>query len=288
MRVPGIGVPPSGRFRTGPPDGLPTQKDLRTRAFCRRIHVILAILLLSDSSILQAAPPPTPSGPPTAEDLAAGQALAEHLRSAVPEENSDIHGRLIIKADGVTREIPIVCRVILNQTNWETDYETSATAESAAERLVIYHSTNGPNLYLYARAASPAAALPALTPLPAASATNSLAGSDFSLGDLGLEFLHWPVQRQLKGEMRLGQPCYVLESSNSQPAEIVRVRSDIDKESGGPLIADAYDAQGHIVKEYSLHGSSFKKVNGRWQLEKMDIRNKKTNSHTELKFDLNK
>jgi hypothetical protein len=88
--------------------------------------------------------------------------------------------------------------------------------------------------------------------------------------------------------MRLGQPCYVLESSNSQPAEIVRVRSDIDKESGGPLIADAYDAQGHIVKEYSLHGSSFKKVNGRWQLEKMDIRNKKTNSHTELKFDLNK
>ena len=122
--------------------------------------------------------------------------------------------------------------------------------------------------------------------MPAADASIPLAGSDFSLADLGLEYLHWPVQRQLKGEMRLGQPCYVLESSNPQGGEIVRVKSDIDKDSGGLLIAEAYDTRGHLVKEFSLHGSSFKKVNGRWQLEKMDIRNKKTGSHTELKFDL--
>jgi hypothetical protein len=36
-------------------------------------------------------------GPATPEELAAGQALAEHLRSAVPEENSQFHGKLIIK-----------------------------------------------------------------------------------------------------------------------------------------------------------------------------------------------
>jgi len=237
---------------------------------------------------LVAAPPGAETGPATPEELAAGQALAEHLRSAVPEENSEFHGRLIIKSEGAPREIPIVCRVTVHPANWETDYETAGTAQSGAERLVVLHSANGPNQYLYARAASPSAALPKPAPVPAAEASIALAGSDFSLADLGLEFLHWPVQRQLKGEMRLGEPCYVLESSDPQAREIVRVKSDIDKEFGAPLIADAYDARGHVVKEYSLHGSSFKKVNGRWQVEKMEIRNKKTGSHTELKFDLNR
>jgi hypothetical protein len=235
---------------------------------------------------LMAVPPKAVVGPPTPQELAAGQALAERLRSAMPGQSSEIRGKLIITSEGEPREIPIVCQVTLNQTNWETDYETAATAQNGAERLVIFHSTNGPDYYLYARAASPSAPLPKPAPVPLADTSIPLAGSDFSLADLGLEFLHWPVQRQLKGEMRLGEPCYVLESGNPAAGEIVRVKSDIDKEFGGPLFADAYDAQGHVVKEYSLHGSSFKKVNGRWQLEKMDISNKKTGSHTELKFDL--
>jgi hypothetical protein len=248
--------------------------------------ILLACFAVRFSALAAALPKPE-IGPATPEELAAGQALAEHLRSAIPEENTEVHGRLIIKSEGASREIPIICRVTVNPANWETDYETAATAQSGAERLVVVHSTNGPNQYLYARAASPAAALPAPASVPAADASIPLAGSDFSLADLGLEFLHWPVQRQLKGEMRLGQPCYVLESSDPQAREIVRVKSDIDKDSGGLLIAGAYDAQGHVVKEFSLHGSSFKKVNGRWQVEKMDIRNKKTGSHTEMKFDLN-
>ena len=256
----------------------------------RRIFpfVLLACFAIRCSSLLAGPPKPEPPGPPMPEEFAAGQALAEHLRSSAPEENSEFHGKLIIKADGVTREIPVICRVTVHSTNWETDYETTATNQSGAERLVVIHSTNGPSQYLYARAASPSAALPKIAPVTPADAVIPLAGSDFSLTDLGLEFLHWPVQRRLKGEMRLGQPCYVLESGNPQAAEIVRVRSDIDKESGGLLIADGFDAKGNLVKEFSLHGSSFKKINGRWQVEKMDIRNKKTDSHTELKFDLNK
>jgi hypothetical protein len=238
---------------------------------------------------LAAAPAITTVGPPTQEELVAGAGLAERLRSAPPEENSDLHGKLIIKAGGVTREISNSCRVTINKTNWETDYQTVATPQCGPERLLVLHNTNGPNEYLYARAASPSARLPPLASVTAEQAAAlALVGSDFSLADLGLEFLHWPVQRQLKGEMRLGQPCYVLESSNPEAAEIVRVRSDIDKESGGLLIAYAYDREGKLVKEFSLHGSSFKKVNGRWQVEKMEIRTKKTGSHTELKFDLNK
>jgi hypothetical protein len=255
----------------------------------RRVFpVILPACFAVGFSVLMAAPPKPETGPATPEELAAGQALAEHLRSAVPEENSEFHGRLIIKSQGVTREIPVVCTVTVHPSTWETDYKTAATAQTGAESLVVLHSTNGPNQYLYARAAAPSDALPKPAPVPAAEACLPLAGSDFSLADLGLDFLHWPVQRQLKGEMRLGEPCYVLESSDPQAREIVRVRSDIDKEFGGPLIADGYDAAGNLVKEYSLHGSSFKKVHGRWQLEKMEIRNKKTSSHTELKFDLNR
>lgn len=240
------------------------------------------------SFALFALPPRTVVGPPTPEELAAGQELALRLRSAIPEENSQTNALLIITLHGETRKIPIACRVKLQGTNWETEYETSATNHIPAEHLVVIHTTNGPNEYLYARAASPTAPLPKLEPIAPADAAIPLAGSDFSLADLGLDFLHWPVQRKMKGEMRLGQPCYVLESSNPGGKEIVRVKSDIDEDTGGLLVADAYDAAGHVVKEFSLHGSSFKKVNGRWQLQKMDIRTKKTGSRTELKFDLNK
>jgi hypothetical protein len=85
--------------------------------------------------------------------------------------------------------------------------------------------------------------------------------------------------------MRLGQPCYVLESCDPQASGITRVKSYIDKESNGLLIAEGFDAQGHLIKEFSLHGSSFKKVNGHWRLEKMDIRNVRNHSQTELKYD---
>jgi hypothetical protein len=61
----------------------------------------------------------------------------------------------------------------------------------------------------------------------------------------------------------------------------------MDQETGGLLIATAYDVGSNVVKEFSLHGSSFKKVNGHWRLEKMQIHDYKAHSQTELKFDVN-
>ena len=235
-----------------------------------------------------AAPLRAETGPGRPEEFAAGQALAEHLRSAVPEENSEFHGRLIIKSEGASRRSrssaglpstrPTGRRIMKRPgpPNPARSASWCCTAPTGPTNI----SMRGPRR-LPPHCPNPRPCRRRMFPLP-------WPGSDFSLADLGLEFLHWPVQRQLKGEMRLGEPCYVLESSDPQARDIVRVKSDIDKEFGAPLIADAYDAQGHVVKEYSLHGSSFKKVNGRWQVEKMEIRNKKTGSHTELKFDLNK
>jgi hypothetical protein len=182
--------------------------------------------------------------------------------------------------------------VVRREGAWETIYQADATAAAGAERLSIIHSTNGPSRYLYARAAKPGAALPEPGPVAPAEMEAPFAGSDFSLGDLGLEFLHWPGQCELKsgnGYMRLGRPCYVLESTHSQKDGIARIKSWIDKESLGPLVCEAYDSAGREVKEFSLDSKSFKKdARGHWQLEEMSIENIKTHSHTDLKFDMPK
>jgi len=255
---------------------------IRNRKMRLMSRVLAAILL----AVSACAGPLATAVPPRESDMS-GQALAQRLRSAEPDENSEIHGTLIIHAGKIVTRVPVVCRVVLKGTTWETEYETSATANIGAEQLVVVHSTNGPNEYLYARAAQPGTTPAKPAAVPAADAAIPLAGSDFSLADLGLEFLHWPQQQRLPNETRLGQACYVLESRNPAGREIVRVRSDIDQDTGGLLIATAYDANGRVVKEFSLSGSSFKKVNGHWRLEKMEIRNHKSHSRTELKFDIN-
>jgi hypothetical protein len=230
---------------------------------------------------------PAWAGAPANEQWADGQDLAERLRAAEPEENSDIHANLFLRAGNQTRQIPMICRVIRKEGAWETTYDTAAATNSGAERLVIRHSVHGPNEYLYARAPGPDKPVPALAPVPPAQAEQTpLAGSDFSLGDLGLEFLHWPEQRRFPDETHLDRACCVLESGNRQGQGITRVRSFFDKESGGLLIAEARDAAGRVVKEFSLHGSSFKKVNGHWRLEKMEINNRRIHSRTEIKFDI--
>lgn len=218
-----------------------------------------------------------------------GKKLAEEIRSATPTENSEISGTLILKGRSKKpEEIPITCLVQAGARDWKTIYETASTASRGAEKLVIVHRQDLPSQYLYAQAARPGAVLPEPKSLEAAEADIPFAGSDFSLTDLGLEFLHWPVQLRLKGEMRLSQPCYVLDSRNSKGREIVRVKSWIDKESNGILVAEAMNAKNSIVKEFNLHGSSFKKVNGRWQLERMDISSPRKETQTTLKFNLPK
>jgi hypothetical protein len=244
---------------------------------------ILAAILLAVSACRW----PLAAAVAPAQSDSSGQDLAQRLRSAQPDENSEIHGTLIIRAGKQVTRVPVLCRVVLKGATWETVYETSATTNIGAEQLVVVHSTNGPNEYLYARASSPETIPAKPASVSPADAGIPLAGSDFSLADLGLEFLHWPQQKRLANETRLGQACYVLESRNPAGQEIVRVKSDIDQETGGLLIATAYDAGGRVVKEFSLSGSSFKKVNGHWRLEKMEIRNHKLKSRTELKFDMN-
>ena len=113
------------------------------------------------------------------------------------------------------------------------------------------------------------------------------AGSDFWVADLGLEFLHWPQQRILKKQMRKGLSCDVLQSVNPQssPHGYSRVVSWIAINRPEDIVivhAEAYDSRNKLLKEFDP--KKVEKVNGVWQLEEMEIRNRETGSRTKIEF----
>jgi hypothetical protein len=122
--------------------------------------------------------------------------------------------------------------------------------------------------------------------LPGTATMIAFVHSDFWVADLGLEFFHWPAQKVLKHEMRRGQACKVLENTNPAPSTngYSRVVSWIDNDSGGIVHAEAFDAKGKLLKEFDP--KEFKKVNGQWQLQEMEIRNVQTGSRSRIEFNL--
>jgi hypothetical protein len=86
--------------------------------------------------------------------------------------------------------------------------------------------------------------------------------------------------------MRRSRPCWVLQSVTPTPAPggYARVLSWVDVDHEGILRAEAYDSAGKLMKEFKL--GSFRKVDGRYELENMKMRNVRTGSESELKFDL--
>ena len=116
------------------------------------------------------------------------------------------------------------------------------------------------------------------------------AGSDFWIADLGLEFFHWPEQKILPNPtpLKRSRSYTLLESINPNPSTngYSRVLSWIDKESGGILEADAFDTKGKLLKVFEP--DSFKKVDGQWELQEVEIRNVQTGSRTRLGFGSNR
>ena len=114
------------------------------------------------------------------------------------------------------------------------------------------------------------------------------ANSDFWIGDLGLEFFHWPEQKILKRENSRGRVCKVLESTSPDPSTngYSRVDSWIDEETLGIVQAYAYDAQGKKLKEF--YPKDFKKVDGQWRVGMMEMINVQTKSRSQIEFDLKK
>ncbi len=248
------------------------------------------------------------------EAVIQGRQLAQHILEQRPMESFTNTGVLKIRdTNGRTSEIPMQCAVIVTATNWLSVYQAFLT--NCTETLRIIPSPvqtkqeliGGPdwkisqpvffvnltNEYIGPQSSYqhnfPVAGRAKDVRLQSSITTlseTSFAGSDFSIGDLGLEFFHWPQQKILKHEMRRSRPCKVLESTNPNPPPngYSRVVSWIDNETLGIVQAEAYDAKGELLKEF--YPKTFKKVNGQWELQEMEIRNDQTGSRTRLEFDL--
>jgi hypothetical protein len=211
-----------------------------------------------------------------------GRELAAQLRRQKPAENSSNKGWLKIREDGgVLTEVPAKFQIILTTTNWLSVYETTGSSNrSGPVKLTVVCSENGPNQYWLSDAgSSPRRLAGSQVMIP-------FAGSDFWLADFGREFLFWPDQRLLRKQVHRSRSCQQLESINPGPTPggYARVLSWIDTETGGIMDAEAFDVRGATLKRFSV--KSFKKVRGQYELEEMEISNRKTGSRTRIEFDL--
>lgn len=222
-----------------------------------------------------------------AEAAQKGRALVADLLAQRPEGETTNTGLMKIRASsGDQRDVRIQFSVRPQGPNWLNIYEAEPAAGTAGQRLTILHSEGGPNQYWLGSGSGSGVAPTNGTALAPEQTMTPFAQSDFWVADLGLEFLHWPKQLLLKQEMRRSRSCNVLSSINPDPhpGGYARVVSWLDIESGGIVLAQAFDARDRLLKEFAP--KEMKKIQGQWQLEEMEIRNMQTGSRTRVQFDL--
>jgi hypothetical protein len=217
-----------------------------------------------------------------------GRNLAQQLLEQTPAKNFIQNGILKIRDKaGNTTNFFISFQTQINTDGWQTAYEARPTTNGVRTvSLQIIHKNGQPDRYFFMEDEK---GLFLDHPLEMKSLNGSetmipFANSDFWIGDLGLEFFHWPEQKILKKENSRGRVCKVLESTNPDPSTngYLRVVSWIDEESGGIVHAEAYDAQNKLLKMFDP--KSFKKVNGQWQVDYMEMENVQTGSRSWIDF----
>ncbi|MCU0770395.1 MAG: outer membrane lipoprotein-sorting protein [Verrucomicrobia bacterium] len=215
-----------------------------------------------------------------------GRDLTAGLLSQIPAGNSTNLGTLEIRPPGrqAAVVIPVRFTVQVCGSRWISRYEALGPDSGGGLcTLTILHEPGQPDRYFQGSPDD----LDRATPLSRAEvATLKFAGSDFWAGDLGLEFLRWPVQRLLKKELKRGQACHVLESILPEPPTggYARVVSWLDIDTGGIVLAEAWDADRVRMKEFAP--KSFRKMEGQWQLKEMRIDDARTGSRTTVHFDV--
>lgn len=240
---------------------------------------LLVILVLFTSSALAQGTKVNPAS--AADKPIDAKALLEEIVGNPPRAASEVIGTLKTRVgSGKIRETPIKWSVRPGDGDWNDVYQTPLQGKVPPEDLIVIHRAGTTNQYDYRRDGKK---------IPEATTNLFLpfATSDFYLVDLGLEFLHWPNPSHVKTEMSNSRACYVIDTTNPHPATNAysRVRCWIDTESGGLIRAQAYDASNKLLKEFEI--AHVKKVEGRWQISELMIRNEQTDSKTRLLFDLN-
>lgn len=207
-----------------------------------------------------------------------GQKLVRKLRDLRPAQAFNNTGTMEIRR-GDRHRVPVYLKTVVQGDSWLSIYGTGNSPT-----LVVAQSHDGPNTYVSLPPAR-------VNDVPDFSRRRQLvnsnvpfAGSDFWLSDLGLEFLHWRHQRVIGSDVRKTQKCHVLESINhvQQRGGYSRVKSWVDKDSGALITAEAYDTQGRLWKRFEP--KKLKKVDGKWRLKEIEMRDFRTDSKTTLIF----
>ena len=233
---------------------------------------------------------PVPLLSPAEGERQARELVAQLLAQKPTENFTNIQVLKIRGADKKWREIPITFIVLCSPTNFANIYETApAASATGGSRLTILHAGEQPNQYSLTKLFNEPATNAAPRKLDESELSRPFAGSEFWVGDLGLEFLHWPQQRILYKKMRKEQMCNVLQSTNPRPSAggYSRVETWIAANHPDETIivhADGYDAHGELLKEFDP--TKVQKVHGAYQLEEMEMRNLQTGAHAKIEFQL--
>jgi len=211
-----------------------------------------------------------------------GRALAKEICATGPEKDSTMSATLYIERDRRT-EIAVLIEMKLEKGDkgWKSIYQTRSTNTAEAAVLTIHQRPGVHNSYELLSGTNQQTQTIAHNTIG-----TPFAGSDFWISDLGLEFFRWQDQRLITNELKNGQACYVLESKNSAtiPGTYSKVTSWIDKDTLGIVLAEAYDQNGKLLKIFKP--TTVKKVNGRYQVKAVEMRNRQTKLKSRLEFDL--
>jgi hypothetical protein len=214
---------------------------------------------------------------------AAGKELVARLLSLRPVEsitNGATLTNLVKKRFQFA--VPLRIEVSVTESNWTTSYAQQRTTNHDETRFVVVRSLNSANEYYVETATN---GVISRQTFHGQDAVVPIAGSDFTLADMGMEFLRWPSQRLLKKEVCRTQACDKLESlaPDGWTNGYVRVISWFDIDTGGPVLVEAYDAK-EMVKEFKPN--DFTKVNGQWRVEELEMRDLRTGSRSFIRFNL--
>ncbi len=238
--------------------------------------IALVLLLLFSATGVQAETTNTLSDGEIQGRLFAQKILVDLMRT---ENFSNSVTLQVRPKKGTWTNYVVTSRGVVGRGYWKNIF-TSDALKPASEVFTVTHTLGQPNIYTHEAVSGTSGKM-----LPSSRST-PFANSDFWLGDLALDFFHWPEQRILKREFHSNCACTVLESVNSAPTknDYTRVVSWIDNDSLGLVEAYGYDAEGKLLKEFTP--KSIKKVSGQWQVKEIEIRNVQTGSRTRLEFDL--
>ena len=190
-----------------------------------------------------------------------GQNLAAGFCNGYPAAITDA-GTMQIRRNRTTTNLPILHSIIPQTNQWTEVYTVGS------DRLVVEHRAESASQYqLNGHYATDLAA--------------PLANSDFSLGDLGLEFFHWPAQSVIKTESVRSQKCTVLQSTNPSTNGYSKVFTWFNSDNA-IIQVKAFDAKNRLLK--SFYPEKVQKIDGQWHLMRMEIVNEQPDSTTRITF----